>query len=134
MKKSEVPQDQSSLKDKNYKELYYAVDEDGKFTTELSTGWEPKTIVQEYNLNHLKEIIEEAKNKVKNGESSPIEYFMELNRMDWAVLADYMNKWVWQIKRHRNPNVFKNLSNKTLNKYAETFGISVKELKSFTGN
>mgnify|MGYP003391672605 CR=1 FL=1 len=134
MKKSEVPQDQSSLKDKNYKELYYAVDEDGKFTTELSTGWEPKTIVQEYNLNHLKEIIEEAKNKVKNGESSPIEYFMELNRMDWAVLADYMNKWVWQIKRHRNPNVFKNLSNKTLNKYAETFGISVQELKSFTGN
>lgn len=134
MKKSEVPQDKSSLADKNYKELYYAIDETGKFTTELSTGWEPKTIVQEYNLNHLKQIIEEVRTKVKNGETSPIEYFMELNRMDWTILADYMNLWVWRVKRHRKPNVFAKLSEKTLKKYAETFNISVSELKNYKGD
>jgi len=134
MKKSEVPQDQSSLKDKNIKEICYAIDDDGKFTTELSSGWEVKTTIQENNLNHLNEIIQEAKLKVQKGEASPVEYFMELNRMDWKLLADYMGKWVWQIKRHRNPKVFKNLSEPTLKKYAETFNISVQELTTFTGN
>ena len=39
MKKNEVPQDKSSLSSINMKELCYATDENGNYTTELSEGW-----------------------------------------------------------------------------------------------
>lgn len=133
MKKSEVPQDKSSLNDKNVKELYYAVDEDGKYTTELSSGWEPKTIVQEKTFELINERIEEARQNVKKGICSPVVYFMEVNKMDWAILSDYMEMWKWRIKRHAQPKVFKKLSDKTIQKYADTFGITATELKAFKG-
>lgn len=133
MKKSEVPQDKSSLTDKNVKELYYAVDEDGKYTTELSSGWEPKTIVQEKTFELINERIETAREEVRNGISSPIVYFMELNKMDWGILSDYMEMWKWRIKRHAKPKVFQRLNDKTIQKYAQTFGITVAELKRFKG-
>ncbi len=44
MKKEEVPQDKSNLSKGNLKELCYATDENGNYTTALSSGWEPKTI------------------------------------------------------------------------------------------
>ena len=52
------------------------------------------------------------------------------NRMDWSILADYMNSWQFLIKRHAKPSVFKKLSQKTLQKYADIFQISVEELKN----
>ena len=44
MEKEKVPQDKSNLTKNNVKELLYATDADGNYTTTLSTGWEPKTI------------------------------------------------------------------------------------------
>jgi hypothetical protein len=41
--------------------------------------------------------------------------------------------WIWRVKRHRKPSVFKRLSNKVLSKYAEAFEISIEELKNFKG-
>ena len=134
MKKEEVPQDKSSLGDKNIRELYYAVDKDGHYTTELSSGWEPKTIVQDATLSLLNERISQAKQDVKNGIVSPVVYFMELHRMDWAILADYMNKWKWLVKRHARPKVFKKLSTRTLQQYADVFGITLNELTQFKGD
>jgi len=131
MKKNEVPQDKSSLSSINMKELCYATDENGNYTTELSEGWEPKTIALNNSLEEINERIEDAKQQVLKGEASPIAYFMELNRMDVGILASYVGKWQWQVKRHFNPNVFKNLSTKTLEKYAAVFSISVENLKNF---
>jgi hypothetical protein len=133
MKKSEVPQDQSSLKNKDIKELYYAVDDDGKYTTELSTGWEPKTIVQTQTLEALNERITYANEQVKLGKASPIVYYMEKCRMDWATLADYMDMWTWRVKRHQKPSVFAKLSTHTKQKYADVFQISLNELINFKG-
>ena len=67
-----------------------------------------------------------------NGISSPILYYMLLNRMDWAVLASAMHRWQWIIKRHAKPSVFKKLSAKTLQQYAEVFNITVDELCKFS--
>lgn len=131
MKKNEVPQDKSSLSSINMKELCYATDENGNYTTELSEGWEPKTIALNNSLEEINERIEEAKQQVFNGEVSPIAYFMELNRMDVGILASYVGKWQWQVKRHFKPNVFRSLSTKTLEKYASVFSISVENLKNF---
>ncbi len=130
MQKKDVPQDQSKLSSKNMKELCYAVDENGEYTTELSTGWEPKTIALSKALEDIEERVAEAKQRVKDGKTSPIEYYMELNRMDLPILASYVGMWKWRVKRHFKPSVFKKLSNKILEKYATVFEVSVEKLKN----
>lgn len=133
MKKSEVPQDKSPISEHGSNELLYAVDENGKMTTVKSSGWEAKSSVQYQNLDVLNQRTQEAKQKALLGEWSPIVYYMELHKMDWQTLAAYMNKWIFLIKRHQKPAVFKKLNEKTMAKYAEVFGISVNELKNFKG-
>ena len=134
MKKEEVPQDKGNLSNKNMKELVYATDEKGNYTTALSTGWEPKTIALSNSIDEINERIAFAKEQVKNGEASPIVYFMETSRMELNVLASYVNMWQWRVKRHFKPNVFKGLNDKMLQKYATAFNISVSELKNFDAN
>ena len=87
-----------------------------------------KNVALEASLGRLQEQIDEAKEDAIAGRKSPIIYYMLLNRMDWAVLADAMHCWQWVIKRHAKPSVFKKLSDKTLQQYAEVFGITVEEL------
>ena len=133
MKQEEVPQDKSSLSKNNIRELCYATDKDGNYTTVLSEGWEPKTIALTNSIQDINDRIEEAKQNVKAGIVSPIVYFMELHRMDIQTLSSYVRMWKWRIKRHFKPNVFKRLNNKVCEKYAEVFGISVDELKNYKG-
>lgn len=130
MKKKEVPQDKSNLESANFRELCYAVDENGEYTTENSSGWEPKTLALNNAIEEIHERIEDAKNRVIHGKTSPIEYYMEVHKMDVGILASYVGYWQWQVKRHFKPLVFKKLDDKTLNKYAAVFEISVEELKS----
>ncbi len=131
MKKEEVPQDKSNLGSANMRELCYAVDKEGNYTTALSTGWDPKTIALDNHMQDLKEREDEARNQVKAGTASPILYFMEAKRMDLSVLAGYVGMWGWRVKRHLKPAVFKRLNDRILKKYADTFEISVEELKNF---
>ena len=133
MKKEEVPQDKGNLSKSNMKELCYATDENGNYTTALSTGWEPKTIALDNSIEDINERIEEAKNQVKLGLASPIVYFMELHKMDWNILSSYVGLWKWRAKRHAKPVVFNKLSENVLKKYEEVFEISTAELKNFTG-
>ncbi len=133
MKKEEVPQDKGNLSKSDMKELCYATDENGNYTTALSTGWEPKTIALENSIQDINERIEQAKNEVKSGAASPIVYFMELHKMDLSILSSYVGIWQWRVKRHSKPAVFKVLNDKILLKYAEVFEISITELKNFKG-
>ena len=134
MKKEEVPQDKGNLSNKNMKELIYATDEKGNYTTSLSTGWEPKTIALSNAIEDINERIALAKNQVQNGEMSPIFYFMEVNKMDLDILSSYVGFWKWRVKRHFKPSVFSKLNDKILQKYANVFAISVSELKIFKAN
>lgn len=129
MKKGEVPQDKSNLESANFKELCYATDSEGNYITAQSTGWDPKTIALDNAIQEIKERVENAKQKVLANQTSPIEYYMELNKMDPSILSSYVGLWTWRVKRHFKPSVFQKLSNKTIEKYAEVFEISIKELK-----
>jgi hypothetical protein len=133
VKKEEVPQDKSNLASANIREMVYAVDENGKYTTSLSTGWDPKTIALDNALKEIEERIALAKEKVLNNETSPIPYYMELHKMDVPVLSSYVGMWQWRVKRHFKPSVFKRLKNKTLAKYADVFEISIDQLKDING-
>lgn len=130
MEKDKVPQDKSNLTKNNVKELLYATDENGNYTTTLSTGWEPKAIALSNSIDEINERIADARQQVLNGEVSPIVYFMEVNKMDLTILASYVGFWKWRVKRHFKPSVFAKLNDKILQKYADTFEISIEELKN----
>ena len=129
MKKEEIPQDDGAL-NKLTKEVVYAVDDSGNYTTELSTGWEVKAEALDLAWNEIDQRIANAKQKVLNGEASPLLYFMELRLMDPGIVSAYTGFWKWTIKRHMKPSVFKNLPENTLKKYAEAFNVTVEELKT----
>jgi hypothetical protein len=130
MKKEEIPQDAGALNSLT-KELSYAVDEKGNYTTALSAGWEVKNTALDVAWTDVEKRINDAKQNVLKGEASPLLYYMELKLMDTSIVASYTGFWNWQVKRHLKPSVFKKLSEKKIKKYAEVFEISVDELKNF---
>lgn len=130
MKKNEVPQDKSNLESANFKELCYAVDENGDYTTAHTSGWEPKTIALDNAIEEINHRIENAKIKVLNNKTSSIEYYMEWHKMDLQILASYVGLWKWRVKQHFKPAVFSKLSDKILQKYADVFEISIDQLKN----
>ena len=129
MKKTEVPQDPSSLKNFT-KEVCYAVDEKGNYVTNLSTGWEVKATALGITWDDINKRAEAAKQQALKGEVSPLLYFIEIKVMDYVTLAAYTGFWQWQIKRHLKPDVFNALSDKKLQKYAGVFETSVEEIKT----
>jgi len=129
MKKEDVPQDLGSL-GKITKEVCYATDAAGKYTTELSNGWEIKTNALDVTWDDINQKIAAAKEKVSRNEASPIVFFMEKNVMNIGILSSYTGFFKWQVKRHLKPAVFNNLSIKKLTRYAEVFNVSVDELKT----
>jgi hypothetical protein len=133
MKKKDIPQDLGAL-GKITKEVCYAVDESGKYTTELSQGWEVKTNALDAAWRDIKERVIAAREKVIKKEASPLLYFMELRLMDVPIVAAYTGFWKWQVKRHMIPAVFNKLSEKKLGKYAEIFEVSVEHLKTMESN
>lgn len=132
MKKENLPQDKSAL-EKLTRELCYVKNEDGKYTTGLSTGWDVKKDALDNAWEDINERVKNAAELVKRGEMSPVYYFMEKNLMDLTLVASYTGFWKFTIKRHFKPEVFKRLNDKKLNIYAKAFGISVIELINFKG-
>jgi hypothetical protein len=129
MKKDEIPQHLSAL-GKITKEVCYATDSNGKYTTELSSGWDVKIGALDVAWSDIEKRIAAAKQKVLNNEASPIYFFMEYRLMDLGILADYTGFWQWQIKRHLKPAIFAKLSDKELQKYAEAFNTTINNLKN----
>jgi hypothetical protein len=129
MKKENIPQDRSALA-KLTKELSYATDESGNYVTALSNGWEVKAEALDIAWDDIKHRIADARAKVEKKEASPILFFMELRLMDLGIVAGYTGFWKWQISNHLKPDVFKKMSERKLRKYADTFNVSIEELKS----
>jgi hypothetical protein len=131
MKKEEIPQDDGAL-NKLTKEVCYVVDGSGKYVTGLSSGWEVKKEALDVAWEDIANRINAAKQKVRNGEASPVLFFMEYRLMDIATVAAYTGFWQWQVKRHMKPGAFHKLSETKLKRYAEAFNTSVEDLKTMT--
>jgi len=133
MKKEEIPQDDGAL-NKLTKEVVYAVDSSGNYSTELSTGWDVKIKALDVAWEDIEQRIKNAQQKVLNNEASPILYFIELRLMDIGLVAAYTGFWKWTVKQHLKPAAFKKLSEKKLKLYADAFNVSVEELKTMKVN
>jgi hypothetical protein len=129
---NEVPQDSLEYKDRDkLKKLVYAVGKDGKYTGVGSAGWDPENVATKQAWDAIEEELAETEQEVMAGTKSPVAYFMQKRLMDLPLLAQYVGKWQWQVKRHMKPSVFNKLDNAMLQKYADVFEITVQELRSF---
>jgi len=129
MEQKDVPQDKGAL-GKMTREVCYATDENGKYVTSLSTGWEVKNGALDTTWKDIEGRIAVARQKVTAGEASPVLFFMEYRLMDINILKDYTGLWKWQIKKHLRPAAFNKLSQKILQRYADAFNVSIDKLKS----
>ena len=114
MKKEEVPQDGDNLHEGTFKQIMYAVDNSGNYVQVQSAGWEPENIALTQAWEEVNEKVQAAKARVQAGEISPVAYYMEKNLMDLPLLASYVGKFQWQVKRHMKPSVLSTLSDKML--------------------
>lgn len=132
MKVNEVPQDPKNFKQaEKMRKLMYAVDNDGKYMGVNSAGWEAENAATRQAWDAVDEELAATEAAVRAGTLSPIAYFMQKNLMDLSLLARYVGKWKWQVRRHMKPDVFKKLNPSLLSAYAGVFNISIDELTSF---
>jgi hypothetical protein len=127
MKVNEVPQDDAHLFEGKTRDVQYAIDENGKYTTVKSVGWEPKNIVMLNAWEDENPKIDEARKLVKEGKMSPVYYHMKRCLMDRKLLASYTGFSRFGISRHFKPGIFKRLSDKKLDKYVYAFGLKKRE-------
>lgn len=130
MEKNEVPQDISFISDIS-REVCYAKNENGKYDVFLSTGWNVKHEALVTTWDDINAKLERAAIEVKNGQKSPIYYYMLLNLMDVSLLASYTGFRKFSVKKSLKPTAFNKLSEKKLEIYAKVFGINIKDLKNF---
>jgi hypothetical protein len=130
MKVHEIPQDNIRTL-AGEKKLLYALDESGRYTGATTTGWEVEEIVLLDVLEDYDGKAAEARQRVLTNQSSPIEYFMYMRRMDLITLAQAMGLFRWQVKRHLKPDVFRKLDAALLQQYADLLRIPLAALTRF---
>ena len=133
MKVKDVPQDKV---DKTYKRgntsyVYYAEDNKGNMVQVMSRGDDLPATALEMLGNMFKDLEKEALIRIKNGETSPLEYFMNHYQLDLSQFAAQMGFSKRKIKKHFKPDEFKKLDDETFQKYADFLDIDIKELKNF---
>jgi hypothetical protein len=113
-----------------YRELFYSYGPDGKFEKNVGFHDESDRVTLQQAWDLFNDRIEEARQKVKAGKASPILYYMEKTLVTPMDLSMHSGIMVWRVKRHLKPKIFSHLSEKTLNKYAVAFNITVDQLKN----
>ena len=130
MRVKEIPQDTIKTMGGERKALY-ALDENGRYTRAQTVGWSAEEIVLKDALDDYDRKADQAREKIRAGKSSPIEYFMYRRRMDLPTLSQAMGMFRWRVARHLKPRVFRKLDERMLRRYAELLRISVDSLKEF---
>lgn len=127
----DVPNDKENFKGKSdMRKLVYATNDDGSYTNVNSEGWEVENMATRQAWDAVEEELKEVVQQVKGGQLSPVAYYMHKCLMELPILAKYVGKWQWQVKRHFKPAIFASLDAKMLERYASVFNISLEELRN----
>lgn len=129
MKKIHIPQEKNDAQN-GQRKVMYAPNNNGEFSLH-KYGSEVEEYATKLAVNEYEILKEEALVRIKNGLSSPIEYYMYKSRMDLGTLASITGFFQFNIKRHLKIKTFSKLSEKVLAKYADAFDIEVENLKDF---
>jgi len=129
MKVKEVPQDGKSWLKTTM--VYYAENDEGKYEAVPSTGWDLRYYAG-YNLQkEFRELTEQARERVKKNETSPLEYFMYNAYMDPDGLAQFSEIPRRKVKKHLTPKGFEKIDDATLARYAHIMHTDVETIKNF---
>jgi len=122
-----VPQDNVSTL-ANRKKAIYATSETGEYSIVASSGWQVEAEATIQALQELERLSDAAYESVVAGAVSPLGFHMYNQRMDLATLAQASGIYKWRLKRHLKPSIFARLPQRLLGRYADTLGLSIKEL------
>ena len=112
-----------------HRKAMYAKDANGRMVIAPSAGWEAEEIVTSHAVESLHQQAEQARERVKAGTSSPLEYWMYERRMDVPLLSQTSGFWQWRVKRHLQPAHFVKLSLKQLVRYSSALGVTPADLR-----
>jgi len=112
-----------------HRKAMYAKDANGRMVIAPSAGWEAEEIVTSHAVEALQAQAEQARERVKAGMASPLEFWMYERRMDVALLSQTSGFWQWRVKRHLRPEGFAKLSLKQLERYADALGVAPADLQ-----
>lgn len=113
-----------------FRELLYSYQNDGKFEKTVGYHGESDRLILQQAWDLFHERMEDAKQRVVAGKVSPVVYYMEKNLLDPLNLSMMAGISLWRVKWHFKPRVFQRLKEKTLQKYAVAFNISIDRLKN----
>lgn len=128
MKIEEVPQDEAYMIKGKIRDVCYAVDKDGHYTSQLSMGWKPKNEAIGLAWEEVYRHVEDIRQQVLAGKLSPLAFYMELNLMNPSILASYTGIPRWKVRRHLKMKHFIKLRPEVLSKYADVLNITAVEL------
>lgn len=132
MKKEEIPQDKDAYRGRDQlQKLMYYTDEDGSYKTTGSVGWESEIEATKLAWSEIEAKLAITKQLVSDRTLSPLAYYIESERMTVSLVASYIGKWQWQVKRHFKPSVFDKLPESVLQRYADVLQISIEKLKNY---
>ena len=129
MKKNEVPQDRNPAF-KGERKAIYALDETGHYATAPSSGWQVEAVVTGQAVAEYERLAQDALQRVRDGSASPLEFHMYDRRMELPTLAEATGLWLWRVRRHLRPGIFRKLSAPLRQRYAAALGLGVNELSS----
>jgi len=129
MKKEDVPQDLHYVKDYVVRDLLYAVDENGCYTSVVSDGWSVKNDALGVVWDDIREQCEIIRRQVLAKEVSPLAYHIKKSLQDIGMLAAYADIPKRTIRKHLRYDEFMKLDENILQQYADAMRITVEELK-----
>jgi len=129
MKKEDVPQDLNYFKDNVIRDVMYAVDENGHYTSVVSDGWSVKNEALGMVWDDIREQCEIIRQQVLSKEVSPLAYHMKKSLQNIGMLSAYSAIPKCKIRKHLKYEEFMKLDENTLRKYADAMRITVDELK-----
>jgi hypothetical protein len=112
-----------------YREMLYSSYKEGNFEKEVGYHGEADRVILQQAWDTFSERIEDARQRVLSGKVSPLVYHMEKTLLDPLSLSMMAGINILRVKWHFRPSAFRNLSEKTLGKYAKALNITVDQLK-----
>lgn len=128
MKEKDVPQ-KPGLSDEWHR-ISYALNQNDEYVLVESDGCDSVNVTNAQAWDVIDHRVLMVHQQVESGKLSPLAFHMVIRQMDEALLSQYSSFYKWQVKRHLKPPVFKKLSQKKLQRYADIFEISIDELLS----
>lgn len=125
----EIPKERNATLD-GMEKVMYAKNEQGEFER-FNYGSSVEEFATQVAVEEYETLKQECLERIKQGISSPIEYFMYENRMDLPTLASAVGMFQWRVKRHLKMSVFQTMSDALLLRYADAFSLDLFYLKDF---